>query len=492
MYIILMKLINLAITSIWILFGLLTVTCGAAYAQETGQKARQRSGLLPVGQKEIDSYEKLLREADALIRSGKPLDAYALLEPLEFEHAGEVRFDHMIGIAALDSGKPDKATLAFERILAVDPDFPAARFDMGRSYYQMGDLSRAKIEFVIALKQNPSEKARASIDKYLNDIASREAGANTVITGFAAGTVGHDSNVNSSTSQSQIFVDLPATIITLDPTNVKVSDNYYGVAAGAEITHMQNANLGFYAGADLIERGNITQKSFNTLGLDARAGMIVGAKTNRIRLEMLAGRRTLGGLKNYDTTGLKADWRRMFSPSNQLNVFAQYVQYRYADPYMKPNDIDQQAVGLGWLHVLADSRSSLSGSIHYGTENDVSPIINVNVPVFGTIIVNPGGGRNDGAKRFSGIRAGGLVFINKTTGLFSSVGIQVGDYDKVNYYFLRQRHDRFYDLKFGADLRWEKLWALRPQLSFFRNVSNIPVYAYDRMDFSLTVRRDFR
>ena len=487
-----MKLMNLSITSVWILSGLLTIACGAVYAQETGQKARQRSGTLPVDQKEIDSYEKLLSDADALIRSGKPVAAYALLVPLEFEHAGEVRFDHMIGIAALDSGKPDKATLAFERLLAVNPDFPGARFDMGRAYYQLGDLPRAKIEFVMALKQNPTGAARANIEKYLDEITSREGGAKTLFTGFVSGTAGHDSNVNSSTDQTQIFVDLPSTILTLDPTNVKASDNYYGLAAGAEIIHIQNANLGFYAGADLIQRGNITQKSFNTVNLDARTGMMVGAKTNRLRLEMLGGRHTLGGLKHYDSTGVKADWRRTFNPSNQLNVFAQYVQYRYADPYMKPNDINQKAAGLGWLHVLDDGRSSLSGSVYYGFENDVSPIINVNVPVFGTITVNPGGGRNDGAKRFGGIRAGGLAFINKTTALFSSVGIQVGDYDKINYYFLRQRHDRFYDLKFGADWRWEKLWALRPQLSFFRNASNIPIYGYDRMDVSLTVRRDFR
>jgi hypothetical protein len=76
--------------------------------------------------------------------------------------------------------------------------------------------------------------------------------------------------------------------------------------------------------------------------------------------------------------------------------------------------------------------------------------------------------------------------------LFASAGIQVGDYDKVNYYFLRQRHDRFYDLKIGALWRWEKLWALRTQLSYYRNDSNIVIYAYNRTDASLNLRRDFR
>ena len=91
-----------------------------------------------------DAREKILLDADALIKSGKPDEAYSLLEPFEFERSGEVRFDYLLGVAALDSGKPDKATLAFERVLLVDPDFAGARMDMARAYYQLGDLQRAR------------------------------------------------------------------------------------------------------------------------------------------------------------------------------------------------------------------------------------------------------------------------------------------------------------------------------------------------------------
>jgi hypothetical protein len=39
-------------------------------------------------------------------------------------------FDYLLGIAALDSGKPDRATIAFERVLAVNPNFAGARLDL--------------------------------------------------------------------------------------------------------------------------------------------------------------------------------------------------------------------------------------------------------------------------------------------------------------------------------------------------------------------------
>jgi len=488
MYIILMKLINLSTPLIWILIGLLTAACGA-YAQETGQKMRQSPESLPQDQAKIDSYEKLMRDADSLIKSGKPDAAYALLEPFEFVHAGEVRFDYLIGTAALESGKPAAATLAFERVLAVNPNHPAVRLDMARAYYLLGDMPRAKTEFTMALKQNPTETMRTRIKYYLDDIAAREAGRKTSLAGYVEGAVGHDSNVNSSPSQSQVqvFDGSAWTNITLDPTNVQASDNYYGLAAGGVATHRMDSNWSVYAGADLRRRVNRTQKYFNSFGANVRAGMMVGAKANRLNIEILGGRYTLGGSPNYDSAGLNADWRHMFSPSNQLNVFAQYVQYRFADPLMKPNDFNQQAMGLGLLHLLSEDRASLSGSIYYGTEQDVSPEITVD-----GIVLNPNGGRSDGAKRFWGIRAGGQTALGGKTTLFGSAGVQVGDYDKVNPYFLLQRQDRFYDANLGLDWHWSKLWLLRPQLNLFRNDSNIPVYAYDRKDVSLTVRRDFR
>ncbi|MDO8264372.1 MAG: tetratricopeptide repeat protein [Gallionella sp.] len=485
MNIITMKPRYLPKPAIGLFFGVLTAASGVC-AQEAGQKTLQP--MESVASNPSDSYEALLHDAGALIGSGKPGAAYNLLEPLEFEYAGEARFDYLIGIAALDSGKPDKATLAFERVLAVNPDSAAARLDMARAYYQLGDFPRARTEFTAALKQNTSAATRANIQKYLDAIAAQKDGKRTRFSGYVEVEVGRDSNVNNSTSQSQVFVDLFATMATLDPANVKASDNYYAAAAGGEINHSLNAHWGLYAGADLRKHANRTHTQFDSVNTDVRAGVVYEAQANRLRVGAVGGQYDLGGARNIDTTGIKAEFRHVFSPSNQLNAFAQSVQYRYADPLMQPNDIDQQAAGLGWLHVLADGKSSLSGSAHYGTEKDVAPV--VTVPSIG--IINPGGGRNDGAKRFSGLRVGGQTALGERTTLFASAGMQIGDYGKVNYLFLRQRKDRLYDLKLGAAWHWDKLWTLRPQLNYSRNDSNIAIYGYDRMDISLTVRREFR
>lgn len=479
-----MKLARLAKSINWVFLGFLAATSGV-YAQEALQKTRQE---FESANNPADSYELLLRNAEALVKNGKPGEAYQLLEPLEFQHAGKVRFDYLIGIAALDSGHPDRATLAFERVLAVNPDSAAARLDMARAYYQLGDMPRARTEFSAALRQNPSPAVRANIQKYLDAIDAQKNGKRTRYSGYVEAGGGRDSNVNYSTGQSSVFVDSVMTTVALEPTSVKVSDNYLTAAAGGEVSQGLNANWSLYAGADIRKQANRTHTDFDSLNTDWRAGIVHETQSDRLRAGLVGSRYELGGSNHNRTSGYKVEWRHVFSPANQLNVFTQSVQYRYAEPIMQPNDVDQQAYGLGWQHVMHEGQSALSGSVHFGAEKDVSPAITV--PGIG--IINPSNGRNDGAKRFSGLRIGGQTTVGERTSLFASAGTQTGDYNKVNYLFLRKRKDSLYDLNVGANWHWGKLWTLRPQLSYSRNDSNIAIYDFDRMDVSLSVRRDFR
>ena len=471
--------LGIMLTSMFL--GLISVANGS-YAQDAGQKPNQH-GSEPVLRKRAGTmaYEKLLSVADALIKNGKPADAYKLLEPFEFDHAGEGRFDYLIGIAALDSGMPDKATLAFERALVVNPDFAAARLDMARAYFQLGDLLRARAEFAAVLKQNPGESARATIRKYLKEIADLEANKQTKLSGYVEAGIGHDSNVNNSTSQSQIFVG--GVPVTLDPTNVRTSDNYFSLATGGKVEHSLKPGWGLYAGADLRQRSYHVQKDFNALSLDARAGVTLGEKANKLSIGILGGQYLLGNSRNSDTIGANADWHHVFSPSNQLSTFFQYARYRYMDPLMQPNDFDRQVIGGNWSHARPDGRSTLFGSLYVGSENDVSMIITTATPT---------GGRTDGAKKFGGLRFGGQKAISSKTTLFVNAGGQVGNYSKVNPFFLSRRTDRLYDLTVGAKWNVGRQLTLRPQLNYAKNDSNIVIYSFSRIDVSLNIRREFR
>jgi len=455
----------------------LLLAASGAYAQDASLMQRQHAATTIRKPVAIDTNQKLLDDAEALMKAGKPGLAYKLLEPFEFDRSGEVRFDYLLGIAALDSGKPDRATLALERVLVEDPNYPGARLDMARAYYQLGDMQRAKIEFETVLAENPSDEARATIQKYLDDIAERENVKKTRISGYVDGTAGRDTNVNNAS-------DFPNNIITptLIPSITELSDNYFGVAAGGEIKHDLNANFQIYAGADISKRNYILQKNFESLSTEERAGMIYGTGTDHYRIGVSGRQNTQGGAQYYNSSGVNAEWRHAPDATRQVSLFGQYVQYRYANSALQANDIDQIVAGAGMLNMLENGKSALSGSLYVGTENDVGP----------ATLLRPAGGRTDGAKHFLGLRAGGQTLAGTSVKLFFSAGEQVGYFSDVNPLISNHRLDRLGDLTVGMNWYLGNLWMVRPQLVRYINTSNVTAYSYDRNDYSLTIRRNFK
>ena len=418
-----------------------------------------------------------LEKADALMKQGKAAEAYALLEPFEFEQSGNIKFDYLLGIAALDSGKPDKATIAFERVLAIDPNFAGARVDMGRAYFALGDFTRARTEFETVLTQNPPAAAKVTIDNYLAAIEKQESAKKTKTTGYFEATVGHDTNVNFATSQSQIAVPaLGNLIFTLNQTGVKAPDDYLGFGLGGEVSHQVNPTLGLYAGADVRSRSNSTQDRFDSISLDARAGIAMGEGANVFRLGVLGGKFELDGKNNRDTDGVNAEWRHLINPANQLSAFGQYARYRF-EPTISVNNFDQSTIGANWLHIINDGKGLVSASLFTGDENAPE--------------------RADGGKRFSGLRLGGQVQLNEKTELFAGLGAQFSKYQLANAAFSSPtesltRDDKQYDANLGLNWHYDKAWTVRPQISHIRNNSNIVIYKFDRTDVSITIRRDFK
>ena len=417
--------------------------------------------------------DKLLSDAEALLNSAKPAEAYALLEPMDFEYSGNSRFDYLLGISALDSGHPDKATLAFERVLAVDPNFAGARLDMARAYFHLGDLARAKTEFDAVIKQDPPEAARITIEKYLHAIVAAEQAKNTHYSAYVEAALGHDSNVNNSSNQSEIPVPaLGNLVFTLSPTNVQTPDNYYSLGAGGEVNKSLDANWGVYGGVDLRKRGNRSMTDFDAGSLDARTGIVSSRGDNIYRLGATFGKYTLAEAPYRNSYGLTGDWRRNLSQSNQINIFGQYGRNHFDQSEMQINDFDQTIIGTGLQHILADGKTALFGSVNWGSERATD-------------------GRADGNKSGYGLRVGGQTKIREAIDLYANTGYQTGRYDNENAAFLVNRSDKLFDLTVGGNWHFAKFWTMRPQVGYTNNNSNIPIYQFTRLDSSITVRREF-
>ena len=415
-----------------------------------------------------------LQKAQDLMNQGRARDAFALLDPLEDSRAGEVEFDYLLGISALDSGKADRATLAFERVLAVNPNFAGARLDMARALFQLGDLPRAKTEFEAVLSQNPPEQARTVIAQYLEGIEKAERAKTRRLSGYLELVVGKDDNVNNSTSIGTINVPALGNLpFTLSPTNLKTGDNFKTVAGGVDFGYQPRPNLGFFAGLDMRERWNFTQDRFDAGSRDVRGGVAIGEASNQLRLRLDAGWADLDNRLSRTVTGIGGDWRYMLNPANQLNAFSSYSRNRFMDPAVMVNSFDSSLSGVGLTHIVADGKGALFASYFFGDERDTDR-------------------RADGAKVLYGFRLGGQASLHENADLFATASTQHGHYGRENATFLTLRSDEQNDIVIGMNWRFAKDWTLRPQVLQSRNKSNISIYEYKRTEYSAAVRYDFR
>lgn len=482
-------------SAVWLFFGLIFMAV-AIHVREAG--AEEFGASQAQGEAEQTMLLKPIMDAEELMRVGKPAEAYALLEPLEFERAGDVRFDYLLGISALDSGKPDKATLAFERVLAVDPNFAGARLDMARAYYQLGDLPRAKTEFETVMVQNPPAAARVTILKYLEAIAAHEEAKRTHVTAYLEGTVGHDSNVNTGTGSSIAVSSLSPALAALitsltGDANPQIppsrrADHFYGANAGGEISRRLGENWLVYAGADVRQHGNMVQTPYDLASTEARAGAMYAEEQDAYKLTLVGGQAYSANSMRRDTLGLNAEWQHVFSPANQMSVFALYGRNRAAGFPPTAPGTDARTTGntnlviggAGWQHVMEDGKQTVFASVYTGQELDAVPVT-VLQPV-------------DGKKRFEGLRVGGQIAISDQLDGFANLGWQHAAYAKPNGFIVNngKRDEHLYDVSAGANWRLDKQWSVKPQVSVSRKHSNLAIYSYDRTEISLTIRRDFR
>jgi hypothetical protein len=356
----------------------------------------------------------------------------------------------------------------------VDPSFAGARIDMARAYFSLGDFTRSRDEFQAVLAQNPPPAARAVIERYLQAIEERQASRRTVITGYLEATLGHDSNVNNSTSEAEVAVPaLGNLVFTLDPTNVKRSDSYWSFAGGGEIAHEVTPGVSLFAGADARYRNNFTEDRFDTDSLGGRVGVALPGTRTLVRATLQGERFYLDHEANRTTRGFALDGRYSLDPATFLSGFAAKNAYRFEAPGLDITDFDQVIAGAGLVRLFHEGRSAAAATVLGGKENDKH-------------------GRADGDKDIAGLRLGGQLSLRESLDLVASVGVQRGDYARENAAFQKTRADEQLDAMLGLLWRLGGAWSLRPQVLYVRNDSNIPIYAYKRTDISLTLRYDFR
>lgn len=444
----------------------------AAAAAETDNPPTVRGRLIATADPRVLQQA---RELLAVKRADASEQAYQLLAPHEYDWAGDRDFDYLLGAAAVDTGRNSEAVLSLQRSLATDPDYSAARMELARAYYNLGDYEYAKAEFRTLLTENPPDYARRVINNYLQAIEKRDApSGGPKFQYFVEFDFGYDTNANGSTKDDTFGV------FTLREENVEQDSFFVGFAHGGVWTNPLSQRLTNYNSFGFNHRRNFSASFVNwdrllaTTSLAYRqGGTTLSGGLNAYLYYLDNSFFPFTGDENSQGVSLDLGARQALSDQFRLGLDLRHGQVRYADE-LEVRDVDQTlyAVSLDYS-VPGPDKASVSVSLTGGEEDardSTSPF-----------------GRD-----LSGARANFSWLMSPIARSYLFASVQDSDYD--GQFFdgavLTSREDQF--VSFGWYLIWRVFsnqnWALVPRVVYTKNDSDISLYEYDRMEIGLAIR----
>lgn len=425
-------------------------------------------GSSPAWAEEVD-----LAQASALIKAGKAKEAYDLLVPYETENAGTPEFDYLLGLSAVDSGNAVRGIFALERALAVEPNHAGARAAIARAHFLLGENESARLEFQNILKQNPPEDAIQSINRYMS-VIDRALGDATSFNAYLEATMGHDSNINGAPNAQTVVVNfggLPLPV-TLSGAAAEKSDNFLTLGGGIGFNHPLNKTWSVFGNASGTQRTNWSSNMFETGTLDFNLGLRHKLGPDNVTVAMQDGNFYLDDERYRHAYGVAAQWQHDLNDRNQLSLFGQALRLHY--PSADIRDADRRLVGAGFGHAF------------YG---DLSPVVFMNAYIGEED--ERESDRPDMGHNFHGVRTGGQITWNPKTVLFATANYEQRNYGGIKPFFTESQRDHQYELSIGARYLPIAAWQIKPQLSYVKNDSNIPITDYDRWMLSVTFRHEF-
>lgn len=412
----------------------------------------------------------LIERARESLARGRPEQAYAILAPQVRWYAGSPEFDYLLGISALDSGRPGDAILALERVLAVEPGHLQARAEIGRAYLAVNETESARRQFQAVAQSPIPPEVRRAIDGYLERIARTEDAARPQLTAALEIGTGWDSNVTLGSRSGQWLLDSGISV-TPEGTSRPVSSAVMLAGAGASALIPMSGGWELTAGGLLTGRWNPSAHTLDTGSVDLAGGL--NYRSSCHRLSMLAQYQHLqvDGTSFRDAAGAVAQWRCDIDARTQAGGYLQLFDLRFADQSVR--DARRTLLGATVARVLGFSMNPLLVATAYAGDE----VPRQDVPQL--------------EHRILGVRAAVSAGLGEGWRGSASLSWEARDFAAEEPLFGTVRRDRQTDVRIGGDRRMGRHWSVHPEIIYTRNDSTLPPNDFRRVQALVTTRYAF-
>lgn len=416
--------------------------------------------------------DELVSQAQLLVQQGQAQRAFEMLDAQEAARAGDPDFDAAMGRAAHATGHYSRAVMAWERVVAAQPDNAAAQWELGRALHAVGDTRGANAVSERVRAEGIPVDAALSIDQFLMAYDHREHDGRSTWKGHVELTVGRDSNVNAGPQLNAPALSPPGTPAwSLAPGAEAQGASFASVLGNLRGRQVLDARWSLIGAATAEMRGyGGAGKDYDSGQLDASAGVAYRLERNEWMLSAQGGTYRLDGNALRNTTGALAEWVYRMDGFRQWDTFLQVQELRYPDQPLR--DARRTVGGTSYIHILRNGSLYYAGA-YLGQEKPRA----LDVDNLGYDL--------------TGLRAGVQWAISADWAAFTHLNHERRRYAATDPFFGVTRRDRQTQWVLGLSWLAAPGWRITPQWALTRNASTLPITDYDRRVLSVTVRREF-
>lgn len=409
-------------------------------------------------------------EVKALLDQGQAAQAYALGKNHPNE-LGSPAFDLYFGIAAIDSGHAGEGVLALERYIANFPGNSAARLELARGYFVLGDDARAREEFDAVLKTDPPAAVQANIQRFMDAIRARESRYRSTAGFYAEVGIGSDSNVNAGVDSANVTLPIFGPVTLLG--GVRTGDLFTHLAAGAYLTHPIAPGVALFGSVNGDAKLNHNDDAFDQSNLGIAGGVSLLKDKNLWRATVSHSMLWVDDDRFRSVTGLAGEVHHQLDELQMLNGALQFAALDYPGAN-SARDAHFYGLSAGYRKAFVGRMQPLlSVSLNYGEEDNRR-------------------GRPDLGRAIVGGRVA-LAITPAPRWSFAAGGVyQESRYDGPDILFGVVRKDRYLGLDLSASYALSRNLSVRGEYQFVKNDSNLALFEYDRNLIAVKLRYEFK
>lgn len=412
--------------------------------------------------------DRVMQEAEQLIKNERPGRALDLLLSESSNHAGETRFDYLLALALMDSGSNTQAELVFERLLAQYPAFHGARLDYARVLVAQQKYTQAAEQLDTLSGSRPPERALSQIAE-LNQIIRQRTRAQRWSRYLRLSTaVGYDSNVNSATVVDEFLG------FALDNVSREQDSDFIDARVEGGVGYRLQPNLKLSGKLSYASRQNSQASFVDSDALSADVRLVRTTDTDYQQLTLSAYQFDLDGNRNSDGLTLSGVWLRSLTPRWHLGITADAGRIDFEDR-LEVRDVDRYKAGLMAVYSFGENGQ-------------------------GQWLLRGGAGTDEPRLADSRFErnftyAGASLSWRFNSALRSVINVDYQNSQFENVFFEQLYDDKREDDRFGlaASLDWQfrPRWRLSHTLTYARNDTFIDIFEYERFQALLRLSYTF-